>query len=72
MLIQFSVNVAKFIDYESISAIKQLYSSTDPSQGVWLTGDLTNHNAESVILSDKQIRQKSRLIKMSIHVYFVL
>ncbi len=33
----------------------------DPSQGAWLTGDLTNHNAKSAILSDKQIRQESRL-----------
>ncbi len=31
----------------------------DPSQRAWLTGDLTNHNAESAILSDKQIRQES-------------
>jgi len=25
---------------------------------VWLTGDMTNHNAESAILSDKQTRQE--------------
>ncbi len=31
------------------------YLSIDPSQGVWLTGDLTNHNVESAILSNKQI-----------------
>ncbi len=35
--------------------------SIDPSWGAWLTGGLTNHNAESVILSDKQISQASRL-----------
>ncbi len=33
----------------------------DPSQGVWLTGDLTNHNTESAILSVKQTRQESKL-----------
>ncbi len=31
----------------------------DPSPGVWLTGDLTNHNAEAAILFDKQTRQES-------------
>ncbi len=31
----------------------------DRSQRAWLTGDLTNHNAESAILPDKQIRHKS-------------
>ncbi len=34
---------------------------TDCSQRAWLTGDLTNHNTESAILSDKQIRQENRL-----------
>ncbi len=33
----------------------------DRSQRAWLTGHLTNHNAESAILPDKQIRQDSRL-----------
>ncbi len=41
----------------------------DPSQGAWLTGNLTNHNAESAILSNKQTRQE--YIMMFIHVYFV-
>ncbi len=31
------------------------------SPGVWLTGDLTNHNPEFAILSDKQTRRESRL-----------
>ncbi len=33
----------------------------DGSQRAWLTGDLTNHNAESALLLDKHIRQESRL-----------
>ncbi len=36
----------------------------DPSQGVWLTDDLTNHNAESAIFvqqTNKQTRQEIRL-----------
>ncbi len=33
----------------------------DRSQRAWLTGHLTNHNAESAILPEKQIRQDSRL-----------
>ncbi len=39
----------------------------DPSQGVWLIGDLTNHNAESTILSDKQTRQESRLTSVDLN-----
>ncbi len=31
----------------------------------WLTGDLTNHNAESAILPNKQIRQESRLTSVN-------
>ncbi len=37
-------------------------SPINPSLGIWLTGDLTNHNTESAILSDKQTRQERRLI----------
>ncbi len=48
----------------------------DPSLGVWLTGDLTNHNAKSAILSDKQSRQESRLtsrdLNLKIGVYWHL
>ncbi len=40
----------------AVSRIK-LFQLIDPSPGVWLTGDLTNHNTKSAILSDKQIRQ---------------
>ncbi len=32
----------------------------DPLE-VWLTGDLTNHYAESAILSDKQPRQEIKI-----------
>ncbi len=39
----------------------------DPSRGAWLTGHLANHNAESVILSDKQISQVSRLTLVDIN-----
>ncbi len=38
-----------------------------PSPGVRLTGDLTNHNAESTILSDKQISQESRLTSVDLN-----
>ncbi len=38
---------------------KTLLQSIDPSQGVWLTGNLTNHIAESAVLFDKQTRQES-------------
>ncbi len=32
-----------------------------------MTGDLTNHNAESAILSDKQFRQESRLTSVDLN-----
>ncbi len=37
-------------------------SLIDPSQGAWLTGDLSNHNTKSTILPDKQTRQESKLM----------
>ncbi len=37
------------------------------SQRAWLTGDLTNNNAESAFLSGKQIRQENRLISVDIN-----
>ncbi len=38
-----------------------LFHAIVPLYGAWLAGDLTNHKAESTILSDKQTRQESRL-----------
>ncbi len=32
--------------------------------GIWLADDLTNHDAESAILSDKQPKQESRYTLM--------
>ncbi len=40
----------------------------DPSHGAWLTGNLTNHNAESAILSNKP---DESTLWMFIHAYFV-
>ncbi len=42
-------------------------SQGGPSQGAWLTGDLTNHNTESTILSVKQIKQESRLTSVDLN-----
>ncbi len=39
----------------------------DCSQRAWLIGDLINHNAESAILPDKQIRQESRLTSVDLN-----
>ncbi len=39
----------------------------DPSQDVWLTGDLTNNNTETDILFDKQTRHESRLMSVDLH-----
>ncbi len=35
-----------------------------------LTGDLTNHNTESTVLSNKQIRQESRLTSLDLNVKY--
>ncbi len=42
-------------------------SVIDHSQRAWLTGNLTNNNAESIILPDKQIRQESRLTSVDLN-----
>ncbi len=39
----------------------------DRSRRAWLTRDLTNNNAESAILPDKQIRQESRLTSVDLN-----
>ncbi len=49
-------NSAYFFQYVLICV-----GAVNPLQGAWLTGDLTNHNVVSTILSDKQTRQESRL-----------
>lgn len=46
--------------------VYSLYSTIHPSPGVWLTGDLTNHNAESTILSDKPTREESYSLRIKI------
>ncbi len=48
---------------------QQIFSSLriDPLPGDWLTGDLTNHNGESAILSDKQTGQESRLMLVDLN-----
>ncbi len=38
-----------------------LYCPIDPSQGDWLSDDLTNFKTDSTILPDKQSRQEIRL-----------
>ncbi len=45
----------------------QWEEATEPSQGAWLTGNQTNHNAKSAILSNKQTRQESRLTSVDLN-----
>ncbi len=55
---------------------KILWKLINPLLEVWWTGDLTNHNAKSAILSNKQTRQESRLMSVDLNlkncVYYVL
>ncbi len=54
-----SINIKQHCNYDYFSYLRYcltvvtLFLIIDPLQGVWLTGDLTNHYTESAILSDK-------------------
>ncbi len=47
------------------TVVVALFHAIVPSQGAWLAGDLTNPNA--AILSNKQIRQESRLTLVNLN-----
>ncbi len=48
---------SNFLNVSLYLPIPSFYLSKDRLQRVWLTADLTNHNAKSAILSDSYVRK---------------